>query len=216
MAIARKRFEKMQLEGEKPTRFFCRMNKKIGAKAQFEVLHVEDEDEEGKKTIRVVQEQKEIEWEVRKFYYKLYSEKEAKVDKIEILQSIEEMTKISDVDMCKLECGITEGEVAVTLLQTRNNVAPGPGGFGGGFYKMFWKYFKRVVVGAISEIYENRELPLSQRLGIIALIPKGDKDPRFIKNWRPLTLLETFYKLISATLANRIKPVLNTIVGRHQ
>jgi hypothetical protein len=61
-------------------------------------------------------------------------------------------------------------------------VAPGPGGFGGGFYKMFWKYFKWVVVGAIGEIYENKELPLSQRLGIIALIPKSDKDPRFIKN----------------------------------
>ena len=41
---------------------------------------------------------------------------------------------------------------------------------------------KSVVVGAIGEIYENKELPLSQRLGIIALIPKSDKDPRFIKN----------------------------------
>ena len=66
---------------------------------------MEDEDKDGKKTIRIVQEQKEIEWEVRKFYHKLYSEKEAKVDKIEILQNIEEVTQISDVDRCKLECG---------------------------------------------------------------------------------------------------------------
>merc|ERR1711888_9751 len=168
-------------------RFFCRMNKKMGAKAQFEVLHVEEEDKDGKNVIRIVQEQNEIEMEVRKFYCKLYCEKETKVDKIEITQSIEQVTEISDVDRCRLECEITEGEVAVTLMQTRNNVAPGPGGFGGGYYKMFWKYFKRVVVGAINEIYENKELPLSQRLGIIALIPKGDKDPRFIKNWRPLT-----------------------------
>ena len=216
MAAARKRFEKMQLEGEKPTRFFCQMNKKMGAKAQFEVLHVEEKDKDGNDIVRVVQEQKEIELEVRKFYYKLYSKKEAKVDKLEILQSIEEVTEISDVDRCRLECGITEGEVAVTLMQTRNNVAPGPGGFGGGYYKMFWRYLKSVVIGAINEIYQNRELPLSQRLGIIALIPKGDKDPRFIKNWRPLTLLETFYKLISATLANRLKPVLDNIIGRHQ
>ena len=78
------------------------------------------------------------------------------------------------------------------------------------------KYLKNIVVGAIREVYENREMPLSQRLGIIALIPKADKDKRYIKNWRPLTLLETFYKLISATLANRIKPVLDTIVGKHQ
>ena len=29
-------------------------------------------------------------------------------------------------------------------------------------------------------------------------------------------MLETFYKLISAILANRIKPVLDTIIGQHQ
>merc|ERR1712163_86787 len=85
----------------------------------------------------------------------------------------------------ELERPITEGEVSSTLLHTRNNVAPGPGGFGGGFYKMFWKYLKNIVVGAIKEIYANGELPVSQRLGIIALIPKSDKDPRFIKKLAP-------------------------------
>ena len=61
-----------------------------------------------------------------------------------------------------------------------------------------------------------RELPHSQRLGIIALIPKSDKDQRFITNWRPLTPLEKFYKLISATYANRLKAVLNKIIWQHQ
>ena len=106
--------------------------------------------------------------------------------------------------------------MSVTLKNTKNNVAPGPGGFGGGFYKVFWRHLKWIVMGAIKEIYSNRELPLSQRLGIIALIPKSDKDQRFITNWRPLTLLETFYKLISATLANRMKPVLDKIIGQQQ
>ena len=54
------------------------------------------------------------------------------------------------------------------------------------------------------------------RLGIIALTPKGEKDQKFITNWRPLTLLETLYKLISATLANRIKPTLDKIIGKTQ
>ena len=69
------------------------------------------------------------------------------------------------------------------LKQTRNNVAPGLGGFGGSFYKVFWKFLKNIVIGAINEIYENRELPLSLRLGIVALIPKSDKDQCFISNW---------------------------------
>ena len=115
-----------------------------------------------------------------------------------------------------MDTEIKEEEVSSTLKNTKNNVAPGPGGFGGAFYKVFWKYFKQIVVGAIREVYENRELPISQRLGIIALIPKADKDHRFIKHCRLLTLLETFYKIISATLANRIKTVLNSIIGKHQ
>ena len=82
--------------------------------------------------------------------------------------------------------------------------------------KTFLEILKNIVLAASREVYENRELPLSQRLGIIALIPKADKDRHYIKNWRPLTLLETFYKLISATLANRIKPVLDSIIGKHQ
>ena len=86
----------MQLESERPMKYFCRMNKKIGVKAQFETLHVEDVDEDGKKIIRVVQDQKEIEWEVRKYYYNLYSEKETRVDKEEILQNIENVTKIKN------------------------------------------------------------------------------------------------------------------------
>ena len=216
MVAARRRYEKMQLEGEKPTRYFCSMNKRFQEKAQFEEIILEEVDENGKETTRVVRDQEEIEKEVRTFYCKLYSEGEVQINRDEIIKSIETVTKIDKEDVKRLELEITEGEVSSTLKVTKNNVAPGPGGFGGAFYKMFWKYLKYIVVGAIREVYENKELPLSQRLGIIALIPKADKDKRYIKNWRPLTLLETFYKLISATLANRIKPVLDTIVGRHQ
>ena len=40
MAIVRKHFAKVQLEGEKPLRFFCNLNKKRLAKAQFKELHI--------------------------------------------------------------------------------------------------------------------------------------------------------------------------------
>ena len=75
------------------------------------------------------------------------------------------LTKINAEDAKNLDREIMEGEVSSTPKNTKNNVAPGPRGFGGAFYKVFWKYFKRIVVGAIREIYDNRELPISQRLG---------------------------------------------------
>ena len=40
MALARKQFAKIQLEGEKPSKFFCNLNKKRIAKVQFEELHI--------------------------------------------------------------------------------------------------------------------------------------------------------------------------------
>ena len=53
-------------------------------------------------------------------------------------------------------------------------------------------------------------------MGVINIIPKGDKDKRLLTNWRPLCLLNSMYKLISGTLAERIKPNLNTIIHPDQ
>ena len=142
----------------------------------------------------------------------MYQEEEKTINKEEILKNIASIKKVTEDDKVRMDVRISEEEVGITLKNTRNNIAPGHGGFGGNFYKVFWKFLKNIVVNAINKIYVNEELPITLRLGTIALIPKGDKDQRFITNWRPLTLLETLYKLISATLANRLKPTLDKIV----
>ena len=48
------------------------------------------------------------------------------------------------------------------------------------------------------------------------MIPKGEKDKTFLKNWRPLTLLNSLYKILSGCIANRIKPCLETIIHGDQ
>ena len=118
------------------------------------------------------------------------------IDKEEILRNIAKVKKVCTEDKERMDKKITEDEVSNTLRNTRNNVAPGSGGFGGNFYKVFWKILKTIVLGAINEIYENGELPIMLRLGVIALIPKGEKVQRFITNWRPLhNLLESLFPL---------------------
>ena len=56
------------------------------------------------------------------------------------------------------------------------------------------------------------ELSITQRQGIITCIPKGNKQKHFLKNWRPLTLLDTVYKIDSGAIANRIKLVINILM----
>ena len=69
---------------------------------------------------------------------------------------------------------------------------------------------------SINEGFEKQCLSISQRQGIIVCIPKEGKPKQFIKNWRPITLLNVVYKIASACIANRIKHVLPNIVHESQ
>ena len=53
----RRYFAKNNLKGERPTKFFCSMNKKMKDKAQFEVLHVKETDENGNETVKEITKQ---------------------------------------------------------------------------------------------------------------------------------------------------------------
>ena len=80
----------------------------------------------------------------------------------------------------------------------------------------FWKDLKLFIIKAINCIFYKKELPISQRLGIISCLPKGDKPRQYLKNWRPITLLNVLYKIISGCLSQRIKDTLDHIISETQ
>ena len=59
-------------------------------------------------------------------------------------------------------------------------------------------------------------MSITQREGIITCIPKGDKPREYLKNWRPISLLNVVYKIGSSCIANRIKNVLPTLIHEDQ
>ena len=52
--------------------------------------------------------------------------------------------------------------------------------------------------------------------GVITCIPKTGKLRNDLKNWRPLTLLNSVYKFISGMIANRLKPELPYLINEDQ
>ena len=50
----------------------------------------------------------------------------------------------------------------------------------------------------------------------ITLLPKKDTDKTQLKNYRPISLLNTDYKILTKTLANKLKPHLNTLIHVNQ
>ena len=71
------------------------------------------------------------------------------------------------------------------------------------FYEIFWKGLKNIFVYSVLEAREKGHLTISQRQAIIKLIEKKDRDKRFIKNWRPISLLNVDLKIISKALSEK-------------
>ena len=78
-------------------------------------LHVIEKKPNGEELVKIVTEQKAIEWEVRKFYWNLYQEEEKVIDKEEILRNIAQVKKVCDEDKERMDRKITEDEVSNTL-----------------------------------------------------------------------------------------------------
>jgi len=124
--------------------------------------------------------------------------------------------KISDSERILCDHDITEKEILSSLKSLHNGKTPGTDGFPSQFYKFFWIDIKTLLKNSILYAVGNGELSIEQRRGIITLIPKKNKNRLYLKNWRPLSLLNTDYKIITKILANRLKTVLPSIINHDQ
>ena len=78
---------------------------------------------------------------------------------------------------------------------------------------MFWNNISQLVFNSI--IYALNSGKLHRRC-VLKLILKKDKNPCFLKNWRPISLLNTDYKLLAQTFAIRLQKVLPKIISEFQ
>ena len=64
--------------------------------------------------------------------------------------------------------------------------------------------------------FQSGPLSISQRRGIITLIPKADGDLSELSNWRPISLLNIDYKILTKALAKRIEKYLPKLINSDQ
>lgn len=93
--------------------------------------------------------------------------------------------------------------------------ALGPDNFPSCFYQNNWEILRSEVSDAFLHFFETGELDESLNATNIALIPKIP-NPDAVSDFRPISLCNILYKLISKILANRIKKVLPTIISSTQ
>ena len=72
------------------------------------------------------------------------------------------------------------------------------------------------IVSSFNHAFQNGCLSISQRRGIISLIPKKNKDKTILENLRPILLLNVDYKILTKVLAKRLEKVLPKIINPDQ
>ena len=156
-----------------------------------------------------------------KFYEKLYTsslgkETEDIVVKESFFNESERVAKLTEVDRESCEGLITAAELRECLKTFSRNKTPGMDGFSFEFYLTFWDVIESLLINCFNFSYESGEMSITQRQGVITLIPKKDRNVELLKNWRPLAMLNFDYKLLTKCLALRLKTVLHKIIHKDQ
>ena len=127
-----------------------------------------------------------------------------------------QLPKLSDDNKENLEGELTIAECRLILETFNFGKSPGEDGFTVEFYMKFFELLASDLVESLNTAYSKGELSISQRRGVVTLIPKADSDTLKLTNWRPITLLNADYKIASKAIATRIKKVLPQLIHTDQ
>jgi hypothetical protein len=110
----------------------------------------------------------------------------------------------------------SETEIENTIKMLPVEKAPGPNGFTGSFYKRCWQTIKGDVLEAMNSFYNLQVGPLVHMNGAnIVLIPKLEVSEH-AKDFRPVSLVHSFAKLITKTLAIRLSKNMDRLISSSQ
>ena len=123
--------------------------------------------------------------------------------------------KLDDEDCNYLTGNVTKLELANVIKGLSTGKVPGLDGLPSEFYKEFWEIIKDDFFEVVRHILDKQELCALQNEGMIKLLNKGNDD-QTLNGWRPISLLNVDYKIISKLLANRLKTIMHKLISEEQ
>ena len=124
--------------------------------------------------------------------------------------------QLNEEEQESLEKDLTLEEVKDALASFADNKSPGEDGFTKEFYQTFFELIGKDHLNSYNDSFHKGSLSISQKRGSITLIPKGDVNLTDLKNWRPITLINVDYKLLSKVLAKRMELLLPKLIHTDQ
>ncbi|XP_019095662.1 PREDICTED: uncharacterized protein LOC104763574 [Camelina sativa] len=190
--------------GDKNTKFFHAATKNRRAQNRIQVL----EDKDG------------IEWfaeedlgRVAESYFKmLYTSEDVGYR----LQEMEQGTNTVSTEMNEmLSAEVSLEEVKEAVFEINPNKCPGPDGLTGFFFQQFWERVGEDITEMVRSFMRTGRLEEEINRTNICLIPKKMKASK-LQDFRPISLCNVVYKIVSKLLASRLKRILPNIISETQ
>ena len=109
----------------------------------------------------------------------------------------------------------TNEEVKQALFQMFPTKSPGPDGFPAHFFQKNWDVCGEEVTKVVLRVLNGEDSPGVVNSTFIVLIPKVS-NPTSLSHFRPISLCNVIFKIISKVHANRLKRVLPEIISHEQ
>lgn len=188
---------------EKPSKYFFALEKHNYNKKTIVRL-------ENPSTEEITTDPKEILQILYDHFRTVFSSKNLTLD-LDYLSLID-IPQVKDRDKLMLDGNIQLEEIHLALKQLRKNKCPGTDGLTPEFYLRFWNLLGKPMHRLFLHNVRQGIMHTSAREGVIMLMDKPNRDHLKIRNWRPLSMLNTDNKIYAKVLANRLDHVLPYLI----
>ncbi|XP_074301493.1 uncharacterized protein LOC141632887 [Silene latifolia] len=107
---------------------------------------------------------------------------------------------------------VTVSEIKTALFSIGSDKSPSPDGFSTAFFKDSWDLIETDFCKAVLAFFKTGKMSKLVNSTLITLILKK-KISQSVQDFRPMSCCTTIYKTVSKILANRLKPILPSLVG---
>ena len=195
--------------GERPTKYFFNLEKRNYIKKTITELRMKDE--------TVIKNETQILDAIENYFcnLSLSTDSTTQEDYDEYIQDVS-LPRLSDEERDNMEGVLTYEECKKVLETFQNDKSPGEDGFTVEFHNFFLELLGHDLIASFNEAYEADELTISQRRGVITLIPKEDGSLLDLSNWRPITLLNVDCKIATKVIAKKREASLPKLIKHDQ